>query len=107
MLASKPVKILTIYLSPSLPVFVSDLSACHGYSLSFPMAGDLNAKHVDWNSRLITTRGRHLRNYADENSCLIYEPHTTTTVPYNPSATPDVLDIVNTKDLITPVYLTT
>jgi hypothetical protein len=29
------------------------------------------------------------------------------TVPYSPSATPDVLDIAITKDLVTPVYLTT
>jgi hypothetical protein len=36
------------------------------------MAGDLNAKDVDWNSRLITTRVRLLRDYADRKSCLIY-----------------------------------
>ena len=30
-----------------------------------------------------------------------------TPVPYNPSATPDVLDIAITKDLVSPVYLTT
>ena len=34
-------------------------------------------------------------------------PKTPTTVPYNPSATPDVLDIAITKDLVSPVYLTT
>ena len=64
------------------------------------MAGDLNAKHVDWNSRLTTRRGKLLRDYADENSS------TPTTNPYNPSATPDVLDIAVTKDLPFPVYLT-
>jgi hypothetical protein len=32
------------------------------------MAGDLNAKHIDWNSRLNTTRGKHLLDYADGNS---------------------------------------
>jgi hypothetical protein len=35
------------------------------------MAGDLNAKRVDWNSRLIMTRGKLLRDYASGNSCLI------------------------------------
>jgi hypothetical protein len=70
------------------------------------MAGDLNAKHVDWNSRLTTRRGKLLRDYADGNSCLIFGPDTPTTNPYNPSATPDILDIAVTKDLPFPVYLT-
>ena len=70
------------------------------------MAGDLNAKHVDCNSRLITTRDRLLRDYADRRSCLIYGPDSPTTISYNPSATPDVLDIVLTKNLVTPVNLT-
>ena len=70
------------------------------------MAGDLNAKHVEWNSRLITRRGKFLRDYADGNSCLISGPNTPTTSPYNPSGTPDVLDIAVTKDLPFPVYLT-
>ena len=70
------------------------------------MAGDLNAKHVDWNSRLSTRRGKLLLYYADGNSCLIFGPDTPTTNPYNPLATPDVLDIVITKNLTFPVYLT-
>ena len=71
------------------------------------MAGDLNVKHVGWNSRLITKRGTLLREYSGKNSSLIYGPNTPTTVPYNPSATPDVLDIAITKDLVSPVYPTT
>jgi hypothetical protein len=70
------------------------------------MAGDLNPKHVEWNSRLTTRRGKLLRDYADEYSCLIFGPDTPTTNPYHLSATPDVLDIAVTKDLPFPVYLT-
>jgi hypothetical protein len=70
------------------------------------MAGDLNAKHVDWNSRITTVRGKLLRDYADRHSCLIHGPESPTTVPYNPSATPDVLDIAVTKNLRTPVHMT-
>jgi hypothetical protein len=106
-LASKPVKILAVYLSQSRSLFASDLSTCLGGGLPVLMAGDLNDKHVEWNSRLVTKRGRLSRDYADKNSCLIYGPNTPTTVPYNPSATPHVLDIFITKDLVTPVYLTT
>jgi hypothetical protein len=70
------------------------------------MAGDLNAKQVDWNSRLNTRRGKLLRDYADGNSCLIFGPDTPTTNPYNPFATPDVLDIVIIKNVPFPLYLT-
>ena len=58
MLARKPVKILAAYLSPTRPLIASDLSACVGGGLPNLMLGDLNAKHVQWNSRLITKRGR-------------------------------------------------
>jgi hypothetical protein len=68
------------------------------------MAGNLNAKHVDWNSRLTTTRPKPLRDYADENSCLIFRPDKPTTNAYNPSATPYVLTIAVAKDLPFPVY---
>jgi len=70
------------------------------------MAGDPNAKHVDWNSRLNTRRGKLLRDYVDGNSCLIFGPDSPTTSPYNPLVTPDVLDIVITKNISFPVYLT-
>jgi hypothetical protein len=69
------------------------------------MAGDLNAKHKDWNSRLTTARGLLLRDYADRNSCLIYGPDSPTTAPYTHNATPDVPDIV-VKDFVLPVHLT-
>jgi hypothetical protein len=71
------------------------------------MAGDLNAKQVAWhsNSKLITTRGRVSRDYANENSCLNNGPGTFTTVPQKSSATPDLLDIIVTKELVTQVYL--
>jgi hypothetical protein len=76
MLVTKPVKILVAYLSPTRPLIVSDLSAWLGRGLPVIMAGDLNAKHVEWNSRLTMTRGRMLCDYADKNSCLIHEPNT-------------------------------
>ena len=70
------------------------------------MAGDLNARHLDCNSRLITKRRRRLRDYANDYSCLIYGPDTNNHYPHS-SATPNVLENVLTKDLVTPMYLTT
>jgi hypothetical protein len=101
----KPVKILAVYLFPSRPLIGAYLSVCFGGGLPILMAGDLNAKHVDWNLRLSTRRGKLLRDYADGN-CLIFGPDSPITNPYNPLAIPDVLDIVITKNLPFPVYLT-
>jgi len=56
-LAVRPVKILAAYLSPSRPLVGADLTACFGGGLPVLMAGDLNDKHMDWNSRLNTRRG--------------------------------------------------
>jgi len=105
-LVGRPVKILAVYLFPSRPLIGEDLTVCFGGGLPVRMAGDLNAKHVEWNSRLITRRGKFLRDYADENSCLIFGPDTPTTKPYNCSAIPYVLDIAIVKDLPFPLYLT-
>jgi hypothetical protein len=70
------------------------------------MAGHLKAKHVDWNPRLLTTRARLLRDYPNKNVFWIYSWDTPIISPYNPCATSFVLDIVLTKSLVTPVYLT-
>ena len=67
-LAGKPVIVLAAYLSPSRPLIGADMTACFGGALPILMVGDLNAKHVDWKSRLSTRRGKFLRDYADENS---------------------------------------
>ena len=99
--------IIATYLSPYLALIGAKLTACLGLGLPVLMAGDLNAKHVDWNSRLSTRGGRGiLRDYADENSCLIFGQDSPTTNPHNPSVSPDVLDIVITKNLSFSVYLT-
>ena len=105
-LAGRPVRNFAAYISPSRPLIGLDLTACFGGGLPGLVAGDFNDKNVDWNSRLNTRRGKLLRDYADENSCLIFGPETTTTNPYNSSATPDFLDIVVAKELPFPKFLT-
>jgi len=56
-MAGKAVLILAAYLSPSHPLIGADLNACFGGGLPILMAGDLNVKHADWNSRLNKRRG--------------------------------------------------
>ena len=66
-LASKPVKILAAYLSPSRPLIGKDLSACFGGGFLVLIAGDLHTKHVEWKSRLSKDRG---------NTCVIMPTRT-------------------------------
>jgi hypothetical protein len=46
------------------------------------MAGDLNAKDTDWNSRLNTAKRMHLWNYINRNCGLMRGPNCPHTVPY-------------------------
>ena len=78
-LAAKPVLILAAYLSPSRPLIGVDLTVCFGGVLQVLMAGNLNAKHVDWNSRLNTRLEKPLSDYDEDNSCLIFGPDSPTT----------------------------
>jgi hypothetical protein len=71
-LSSRIVKMVAAYLSPSRHLIESDMNECLSRSLPVLIAGDHNAKHTDWNSRLITTRGALLRDYGNRNACLIY-----------------------------------
>jgi hypothetical protein len=48
--------------------------------------------------RLITTRTSLLLDNVNENSCLLYRPDITTTIPYHFSATPDAHEVVATED---------
>jgi hypothetical protein len=100
------VKILAVYQSLSWTLIALDLSDCLGGDFPIFMAGDLNVNHVDWKSRVITTRDKIMREKADEYSGLTYGPNTPTTIPYNPSATLGVLDIVIKKYHVTPVHIT-
>jgi len=83
-----------------------DLTACFRGGLPVLITGDLNAEHMDWNSRLSMRREKLLRNYADENSCLIFGPDSSNSNPYTPSASPDFLGIATIKNLSFQVYLT-
>jgi endonuclease/exonuclease/phosphatase family metal-dependent hydrolase len=104
-LANRPVELVPAYLLPARPLIQSDLTECLSGGFPVLLAGDLNAKHTDWNSRLTSTTGLTLSDYANRNS-LIYGPDFPTAVPHLPNATPDALDIVVAKDSVPPVHPT-
>jgi hypothetical protein len=61
-LATRPVKLVSAYLSPTRPLIESDLTECLSREIPVPIAGDLNARYKDWNSRPITATGWLLRD---------------------------------------------
>ena len=50
-LGGRPVKLVAVYIAPDRPILDDDLSECFRGNIPALMAGDLKAKHKDWNSR--------------------------------------------------------
>jgi hypothetical protein len=105
-LEATTIQVLAAYLSPSCPTIGADLTAYFGGKLSVFMGGELYNIHVNWNSLQNTRWMQILRNYVEENSCLIFGSKSQTINTYNTSVTPDVLHIMITKKFSFPVYLT-
>lgn len=60
----------------------------------FLAGGDWNAKHTVWGSRLITTRGRQLKNCIDDKNYRILTTREPTYWPTDRSKIPDLLDFL-------------
>ena len=56
---ARPVKLVAIYLPPLHAMVDADLSASNAGGIRVLMAGNVNAKHHDWNSRVNSHRGIH------------------------------------------------
>jgi len=69
--AGKPMLIFATYPFAFPPTDRSSPERLFRRGIAGLLPGDLKFKHVAWNSRLNTRRGKHLHDYADENSCLI------------------------------------
>lgn len=65
----------------------------------FIAGGDWNAKHTQWGSRLITTRGRQLKLSISNNGLTTISTSEPTNWPSDPNRKPDVLDFFITGGL--------
>ena len=99
-IGGRPVKLVAVYLSPLRSLVDADL---FGGGTPVLLAGDLNAKHKDWNSRLNSPRGVLLREFASTNSCIVFGPVSPTSIH---TVILDVLDIVVVKNFVLPVNRT-
>jgi hypothetical protein len=63
----------------------------------FILGGDYNAKHLNWGSRITTTKGRELKAALREKGCDIRSTARPTYWPSDPRKTPDLLDFFITR----------
>jgi hypothetical protein len=103
-LAGKPVKFFAAYLSFGRTLIGVDLDACFGGGLPVLLAGDLNAKPC-WLELSVDHEGETHALLRRRKPLSDLGPDNKPTNSYHPSVTPDVLDIVVTSDLRSPVHL--
>lgn len=70
----------------------------------FIVGGDLNAKHVDWGSRLTTTKGSELRQALRGTGCSFHSTGKPTYWPTDSNKNPDLLDFFITRK-VSPNYI--
>lgn len=88
-----PLLIGAVYYSPNKKFLISELDSITQISNNFIIGGDLNAKNVEWNSRITTARGRILAKHSDLHGYQVLAPIKPTFFSYNSNILPDVLDI--------------
>lgn len=91
--------LVACYVPPSAPLPADQISAILDRRGPVLIAGDLNAKHPAWNSRITNARGRQLHRLAARHGANIIAPATPTYYSSNHLHRPDVLDIAILKDL--------
>lgn len=91
-------KLYAVYCSPNRALLANELEELLDEDGPIIIAGDLNAKHPAWNSRVANGRGRTLLDFAQQrNDLAVVGPETPT--HYGPVGRPDVLDIAILKDI--------
>jgi Reverse transcriptase (RNA-dependent DNA polymerase)/Endonuclease-reverse transcriptase len=94
---SQQITISAAYKSPNQALDPLDLTKLTTGSDWFIAAGDFNAKHPLWNSRLANTAGKILYQHAQNSDYSIIAPDSPTYFPNARKNRPDVLDIAITK----------
>jgi hypothetical protein len=101
-----PLTIAAVYSPPRYPISSEEYKE---FLLSlgsrFIAAGDWNAKHMAWGSRLITSKGRALYKAIQENNLNILSTGEPTYWPTDSNKIPDLLDFAITEG-ICDVYST-
>lgn len=93
------VRLVAAYNPPNRRLLEDDLKGVLNTDLSVIIAGDLNAKHPTWNSRIANANGKILRSFTDRESVSVDAPVDHTYFPPDGERRSDVLDVVVIKDV--------
>jgi len=97
-LGNEELRLVAVYKNPNTSLQTTDLDALLDTSHKTIIAGDLNAKHLSWNSRINNSSGNKLSRYLDDKlNITVASPTTPTHYPNNPNHLPDILDIAIMK----------
>lgn len=91
-------RLIAAYRPPTRAFDIADVENIFRTNESTLLAGDLNAKHQNWNCRTNNAAGNKLQRFADRNNVIIDGPVDPTHTPHN-GAVRSVLDIVVAKNL--------
>ncbi|GJQ68699.1 hypothetical protein Trydic_g17235 [Trypoxylus dichotomus] len=100
------VEIHSCYGPPGSVLSEADFRAVFGAGHPTILAGDLNCKHKNWNSKTTNTRGRQLAKIANKYDLTVEGPEEDTHI-HIPTGSTDVLDIAVVKNVTTPYHLET
>ena len=101
----RQVLMVTAYKPQQKELLHPDLAVAFDAQRKVIMAGDLNCKHRDWNSRLTAPNGKRLRRFADSRKVTVIGPTQPTFYPSQRHASPDVLDIAVIQGIDCPVHV--
>lgn len=96
---NKQIILVAVYNPPDRRILESDLDEIFDRINPTIVAGDLNAKHQLWNSRIGNQNGKILKRYTDRHRLGVSGPITHTHFPHNGNRS-DVLDILTTNRTI-------
>ncbi|XP_047103324.1 uncharacterized protein LOC124722166 [Schistocerca piceifrons] len=96
---------VTAYRPPSRPLDPADVDALLSLSGQVFVAGDLNSRHVAWNSRITNATGRCLLRMAERHHRLVVGPYDPTIFPAR--GQPDIIDIAVVKGIPHQITSTT
>lgn len=98
------IRLVAVYNPPNRALLESDMDTLLATTTPTVIAGDLNAKHPNWNSRRVNLNGKILQAYSTAKGTLVDGPVDPT--HYSPIGTPDVLDIAIFKEITVQYALT-
>lgn len=97
--AKGPLRVFAAYSPPGWPIIEVDIEALLDSKQPTIIAGDLNAKHPDWNCTTTNVTGRKLRAQGMREDFTIAGPTEPTRVPTHANHRPSVIDITLSKNL--------